>query len=323
MGHINKRANPTPDRAHELRMELARKIASSIGAAEKLITSVPGLLLARKTAPAAPISATYEPSLAVVAQGRKRAILGGNTFIFDQSRYLLTSLDLPVICNVIEASEAVPYLCFVLKLEIPVVRELLSREEIQAPEAASDCPAMATGKTTAELLDACCRLIDLLKTPQDIPFLSGLIQREIIYRILRGPEGARLRAIATLGDQSHRTAKAIAWVRANYAKPLRVEDLAQIAGMGLSTLHHHFRALTAMSPVQYQKQLRLQAARERMLMDGLDAASAAFEVGYESASQFNREYSRFFGQPPMRDIRTLRSPGSPHLESVSNRQSAA
>jgi len=120
------------------------------------------------------------------------------------------------------------------------------------------------------------------------------------YGILRGPEGARLRAIATLGDQSHRTAKAIAWIRANYAKPLRVEGLAQIAGMGLSTLHHHFRALTAMSPLQYQKQLRLQAARGRMLVDGLDAASAAFEVGYESASQFNREYSRFFGQPPMR-----------------------
>ena len=152
--------------------------------------------------------------------------------------------------------------------------------------------------------------MDLLDTPQDIPFLSGLIQREIIYRILRGPEGARLRAIATLGDQSHRTAKAIAWIKANYAKPLRVEDLAQIAGMGVSTLHHHFRALTAMSPLQYQKQLRLQAARGRMLVDGLDAASAAFEVGYESASQFNREYSRFFGQPPMRDIRTLRSPGA-------------
>jgi transcriptional regulator GlxA family with amidase domain len=152
--------------------------------------------------------------------------------------------------------------------------------------------------------------VDLLDTPQHIPFLSGLIQREIIYRILRGHEGARLRAIATLGDQSHRTAKAIAWLRVNYAKPLRVEDLAKIAGMGVSTLHHHFRALTAVSPLQYQKQLRLHAARERMLMDALDAASAAFEVGYESASQFNREYSRFFGQPPIRDIRTLRSPGA-------------
>jgi AraC-like DNA-binding protein len=318
MKNPSKNASPPLNRARELRSELARKIASFIGTKEKLVTDVPGLLLSRRTAPTAPASATYEPSLAVVAQGRKRADLGGTTFIFDESRYLLTSLDLPVM-HVIEASEEVPYLCFVLKLEMPVVRELLSREETQAPEAPSDSPAMATGETTAELLDACCRLIDLLDTPLDISFLSGLIQREIVYRILRGPEGARLRAIATLGDQSHRTAKVIAWVRANYAKPLRVEDLAKIAGMGVSTLHHHFRALTAMSPLQYQKQLRLHAARERMLMDGMDAASAAFEVGYESASQFNREYSRFFGQPPMRDIRTLRSPGALPLESVSNR----
>ena len=319
MQNPSKNHTPSPDRVRELRTELARKIASFIGSAEKLITEIPGLLLTRRTAPTAPISVTYEPSLAVVAQGRKRADLGGTTFIFDESRFLLTSLDLPVITRVIEASEEKPYLCFLLKLEMPVVRELLSREEIQAPVVSPDSPAMATGETTAELLDACCRLMDLLNTPQDIPFLRDLIQREIIYRILRGPEGARLRAIATLGDQSHRTAKAIAWVRANYAKPLRVEDLAKIAGMGVSTLHHHFRALTAMSPLQYQKQLRLHAARERMLVDGLDAASAAFEVGYESASQFNREYSRFFGQPPMRDIRTLRSPGALPLESASNR----
>jgi AraC-like DNA-binding protein len=302
-----------PDRVRELRKELARKIASFIGPKEILITDVPGLRLSRRTAPTAPTSANYEPSLAVVAQGRKRADLGGTTFIFDESRYLLTSLDLPVICNVIEASEQVPYLCFVLKLEISVVRELLSREEIQAPEVPSDKPAMATGETTAELLDACCRLVDLLNTPQDIPFLSGLIQREIIYRILRGPEAARLRAIATLGDQSQRTAKAIAWLRANYAKPLRVEELAEVARMGMSTLHHHFRALTAMSPLQYQKQLRLVAARERMLIEGLDAASAAFEVGYESASQFNREYKRFFGQPPIRDVKSRRLSGEQQL----------
>jgi AraC-like DNA-binding protein len=317
-----KNPTPTQGRAPNLLKELASKIAFFVGSRETLITDVPGLLLSRRTVPTAPASATYEPSLAVVAQGRKQANLGGTNFIFDQSRYLLTSLDLPVICNVIEASEHVPYLCFVLKLEMPVVRELLTREEIQEPESSSDKPAMALGKTTPELLDACCRLVDLLNSPQDIPFLSELIQREIIYRILRGPQGARLRAIATLGDQSHRTAKAIAWVKVNFAKPLRVEDLANIAGMGVSTLHHHFRALTAMSPLQYQKQLRLQAARERMLMDGLDAASAAFEVGYESATQFNREYSRFFGLPPMRDIRTLRSPGALPLESVSNRQSA-
>jgi AraC-like DNA-binding protein len=314
----SKNASPQQNRARELRTELARKIASFVASAEKLITNIPGLMLSRRTAPTAPASVAFEPSLAVVAQGRKRIDLGRTTFIFDQSRFLLTSLDLPVISQVIEARKEVPYLGFLLKLEMPVVRELLSREEIQAPEAPSDSPAMATGETTPELLDACCRLVDLLDTPQDIPFLSGLIQREIIYRILRGREGARLRAIATLGDQSQRTAKAIAWVRANYAKPLRIEDLAKIAGMGVSTLHHHFRTLTAMSPLQYQKQFRLHAARERMLIDNLGTASAAFEVGYESATQFNREYSRFFGQPPKRDIRTLRSPGAAPLESVSN-----
>jgi AraC-like DNA-binding protein len=140
--------------------------------------------------------------------------------------------------------------------------------------------------------------------------LSDLIQQEIVYRLLRGPHGERLRAIATLGDQSQRTAKAVAWLRANYAKPLHLEELAEIARMGISTLHHHSRALTGMSPLQYQKQLRLQAARERMLIEGLDAASAAFEVGYESASQFNREYKRTFGQPPMRDVKARRLTGS-------------
>jgi AraC-like DNA-binding protein len=306
------------DRARELRSELARKIAARMGSAENRATEIPGVTLHRRTAPTAPCSATYEPGVTVIAQGRKRVDLGRTTFIYSESRYLLTSVDLPIVSQIIEASEEVPCLAMSLKLEMPVIRELLSREEIQASDAPSDSPAMATGEATVEFLTACCRLMDLLDAPQDIPFLSGLIQREIIYRILRGPEGARLRAIATLGDQSHRTAKAIAWIKANYAKPLRVDDLAQIAGMGPSTLHHHFRALTAMSPLQYQKQLRLQAARGRMLIDGLDAASAAFEVGYESASQFNREYSRLFGQPPMRDIRNLRSPSAPQLEPVSN-----
>jgi hypothetical protein len=194
-----------------------------------------------------------------MVQGRKRVELGRTTFIYGESQYLLTSLALPIVSQVIEASEDVPCLAMSLKLDMPMIRELLSREELQVAEPRADSPAMATGEATVEFLSACCRLMELLGTPQDIPFLSGLIQREIIYRILRGPEGARLRAIATLGDQSHRTAKAIAWIKANYAKPLRVEDLAQIAGMGLSTLHHHFRALTAMSPLQYQKQIRLQA----------------------------------------------------------------
>ena len=165
---------------------------------------------------------------------------------------------------------------------------------------------MAVGVSSPELLDACSRLLDLLDVPEDIPFLGGLIQREIVFRLLRSPQGKHLRAIATLGEQSHRTAKAVEWLRMNYAKPLRVEELATMARMGVSTLHHQFRSLTAMSPLQYQKQLRLHVARERMLTEGLDAASAAFEVGYESASQFSREYSRFFGQPPMRDVKARR-----------------
>ncbi len=172
-------------------------------------------------------------------------------------------------------------------------------------------------ETTPEFLGACCRMMDLLENPRDIPFLSGLIEREIVYRILSGPEGARLREIATIGDQSQRTAKVIAWLKTNYAKPFRIEDLAHMAGMGVSTLHHHFRALTAISPLQYQKQLRLQAARARMLAEDVDASTVAFEVGYESASQFNREYSRFFGQPPLRDIRALRLPSAPLMESIS------
>jgi AraC-like DNA-binding protein len=302
------------NRAVELRTDLAGKIAFFVGSEQRQVTGVPGLTLTRRTGPTTPTSGTYEPSVCVVAQGRKRVTLGQTTFIYDESRFLLASLDLPIIGQVIEASEEKPYLGLLLKLEMSVVRELLSREEI--PPMSSDNPAMATGETTAELLDACRRLVGLLDKPEDIPFLSGLIQREIIYRVLQAPAGARLRAIATQGDQSHRTAKAIAWIRKNYAKPLRVEELAQLAGMGVSTLHNHFRVLTAMSPLQYQKQMRLHAARGRMLMDGLDAASAAFEVGYESASQFNREYSRFFGQPPMRDIRNLRSLNTPQFESV-------
>ena len=303
----SNQASPRHDRARDLRTELARKVVLFIGSEENLATAIPSLTLHRRTAPTAPCPATYEPSVTVIAQGRKQVDLGQTTFIYDESRFLLTSIDLPIISRVVEASEEVPCLALVLKLDMSMIREFLSREEIHMLDVPSDSPAMSTGETTVEFLSACCRLMDLLQTPRDIPFLSGLIEREITYRILRGPQGARLRAIATLGDQSHRTAKAIAWIRANYAKPLRVEELAQIAGMGGSTLYHHFRALTAMSPLQYQKQVRLQAARARMLADDVDAATVAFEVGYESASQFNREYSRFFGQPPMRDIRSLRS----------------
>jgi len=290
----------------ELRAELARKIAAHARTAGEHATPIPGLTLYRRTDTTPCYPATYEPSFNVFVQGQKRITLGGTTYLCDGSTFLLSSLDLPVVSQIVQASEAVPLLSMLLKLDMAAVREILNHAEFQSQNGSSEARGIAIGKTTVDLLKPCSRLVDLLDAPEDIPFLSSLIEREIIYRLLRGPQGARLRAIATLGDQSHRTAKAIAWLRDNYRNPLRLEELAEVARMGMSTLHHHFRALTALSPLQYQKQLRLVAARERMLIEGLDAASAAFEVGYESPSQFNREYKRFFGQPPIRDIKTRR-----------------
>jgi AraC-like DNA-binding protein len=310
MKNIAPNAALRPNPARQLRAELARKIASLIGNEENRITEISGVSLHRRTAPTPPCRTTYHPGIIVVAQGSKQVNLGKSSFIYDEAHYLLTAVDLPIVSWVAEATQEMPCLVLSLKLDISMVRELLSREEIHVADAPSVSPAMSIGETTPEFLSACCRLLDLLKSPQDIPFLSGLIQREIIYRILRGPEGARLRSIATLGDQSHRTAKAIAWIAANYSKTLRVEELAELSSMGVSTLHHHFRMLTSMSPLQYQKQLRLQSARNLMLNSGMDASSAAFEVGYESPTQFNREYSRFFGQPPLRDVRALRESGT-------------
>ena len=312
----SKQAVAAADGTEELKAELVSNIARHIGSSEKLATAIPRLSLHRRTAPTAGCLITYEPSVIVVPQGRKEVKVGGETLTYDSSKYLLTSVDLPTVARVVEASEQEPCLALNLKLDVSIVREFLSQEEFHTLEEWPESPAMSTGPVTAEFLSAWCRLLNLLNHPGDIPFLSGLIEREILYRILRGPEGARLRAIATLGDQSHRTAKAIAWIKANYARPLRLEELAQVAGMAVSTLHHHFRAITAMSPLQYQKQIRLQAARARMLAEDVDAATVAFEVGYESASQFNREYSRLFGQPPMRDKRTLLPPSAPKLETV-------
>ena len=310
MKNIAPAATLRPNPAGQLRAELAGKIALLIGNEENRITEIPGVTLHRRTAPTPPCRTTYQPGIIVVAQGSKQVNLGKSSFIYDEAHYLLTAVDLPIVSWVAEATQEVPCLVLSLKLDISMVRELLSREEIHVADSPSDSPAMSIGETTPEFMSACCRLLDLLNSPQDIPFLNDLIQREIIYRILRGPEGARLRSVATLGDRSHRTAKAIAWIAANYSKTLRVEELAELSSMGVSTLHHHFRMLTSMSPLQYQKQLRLQSARNLMLNNGMDATSAAFEVGYESPTQFNREYSRFFGQPPVRDVRALRESGT-------------
>ncbi|MGA8528714.1 MAG: AraC family transcriptional regulator, partial [Acidobacteriaceae bacterium] len=289
-----------------VRAVLASKIAAHQSVDGLLRTAIPGLSLYRQSTPTACNSAAYEPHLVVFVQGQKRINLGKTTLLCDESTFLLTSVDLPVVSQVVRATPESPMLSMMLKLEMPEVRRILSEAEFPLPDEASGARGMAAGTSSVELLSACQRLLELLDKPEDIPFLSGLLQREILYRLLRSPQGPHLRAIATSGEQSHRTARAVAWLRENYAKPLRVEDLAGIAQMGLSTLHHHFRSLTAMSPLQYQKQLRLHVARERMLHEDLDATSAAFEVGYESISQFNREYSRFFGQPPRRDIQALR-----------------
>ncbi len=289
-----------------MREELAHKIAAHAQSPGENPTAIPGMALYRRTKPTACYRASYEPSLSVFVQGRKRVNLGGHVYLCDGSSFLLSSIDVPAESQIVKATEQVPLLSMFLQLDMPTVREVISREELPEPEASDHSRGIAVGETTVGLLDACTRLIDLLETPEDIPFLSHLIQREIVYRVLRTPQGERLRAIATTGDLGHRTARAIAWLRANFAKPLHMEELAEVARMGVSTLHHQFRALTAMSPLQYQKQLRLQTARQRMLMDGLDATSAAYEVGYESISQFSREYSRFFGQPPIRDIKALR-----------------
>ena len=298
------------NRTRELTLALASKVAELIGLEEKQATAIPRLTLHQRTAPTTACHVMYEPSVIVVVQGSKEVQIGTDIQTYDSSRYLLISVDLPTVTRVTEASDEAPCLAVSLKLDISIVREFLTRDEFHTTNTLPENPAMAIAPVTPQFLGAWYRLLDLLSNPEDIPSLSGLIEREIMYRILRGPEGARLKAIATLGDQSHRTAKAIAWVRANYGRPLRVKELADIAGMAVTTLHYHFRAITAMSPLQYQKQVRLQEARARMLADDVDAATVAFAVGYESASQFNREYSRLFGQPPIRDIRSLRSQGA-------------
>ena len=287
--------------------DFAEEISKVIGQDSELSTAVPGLTLYQNTAPTAPNPCTYVPSLLLIPQGKKRVDLGKQSYLFGGSTFLLTSIELPIISRVCSASTEKPYLAFFLRLDMGMVREVLHSEEVYIPAPPSGTRGMVLGGATVELLAPCLRMVQLLHSPQDVPFFGKLLQREIIYRLLQGTQGDRLRSVATLADQSYRTARAVTWLRDNFKAALNVDELALMSGMSRSTLNHHFRGLTAMSPLQFQKQLRLHTARQKMLTEELDAASAAFEVGYESPSQFNREYKRFFGKPPMRDVQALRA----------------
>jgi AraC-like DNA-binding protein len=269
-------------------------------------TAVPGLSLLRRTGPTDPITGMYQPSICLVAQGAKRVKLGDDTYIYDAQHYLITSVHLPTVVQIIEASPEKPYLGLRLTFNLGEIAQLMADSNLPPPRTQQSSRGMATGDVTAPLLGAFQRLVDLLAEPKDIPILAPVIQREIIYRLLVGDQGARLRQIASAGSQSHQIARAIDWLKGNFTLPVRVDDLAMQVNMSTSTFHHHFRAMTAMSPLQYQKTLRLNEARRLMLMERLDAATAAFQVGYESPSQFSREYSRLFGAPPLQDIMKLR-----------------
>lgn len=295
----------------EARAALVRKIKERLTDEGNLDTEIEGLHLYRRHSPTTCASAAYQPTLVLYAQGQKRVTVGSTTLVCDGGMMQITSVDIPVISQVVRASEDEPILAMVVGIDLATVREILARDEHLANEVSASARGIAVGKAPLEILQGFTRLLELLDTPRDIPFLGDLMRREILYRLLRGPLGKHLRATATLGEQSNRTAKAVAWLKSNFDKPLRVEELASLAQMGVSTFHHHFRVLTAMSPLQYQKRIRLHEARVRMLTGDLDAASAAFAVGYESASQFSREYSRLFGQPPMRDVKTrILAPGA-------------
>src|SRR5580658_10211363 len=305
MGRKSKRADD-PGVTHALKA-LAGSIGKILDDATELSTEIPGLTLYRSTAPTAPNPCTYEPSLLLIPQGTKRVVLGKQSYVFGESTFLLTSIELPIVSRVSVASVEKPYLAFFLKLDMGIVRDVLHSDEVRIPAPPVGTRGMVLGEVTVELLTPCLRMVQLLDTPQDASFFCKLLQREIIYRLLQGPQGGRLRSVATKEDQCYLTAKAVTRLRENFEKALNVDELASMAGMSRSTLHHHFRGLTAMSPLQFQKQLRLRTARQKMLTEELDAASAAFAVGYESPSQFNREYKRFFGRPPMRDVQALRA----------------
>jgi AraC-like DNA-binding protein len=285
---------------------LGKRIARWTDKGDQPVTAIPGLSLSRRDEPTQPKSYMYEPIICLIAQGAKRVLLGDETYVFDAHHFVITSVGLPTVTQIIKASPEKPYLSLRLKLDQREISQLMVDSNLPPPRAQESYRGMAIGEVTLPLLTAFQRLIDLLDEPEDIRILSPIIQREIFYRLLVGDQGPRLRQMASAGSQSQQIARAIDWLKGNFTRPLRIDDLATQVNMSTSTFHHHFRALTAMSPLQYQKWLRLNEARRLMLTERLDAATAAFQVGYESPSQFSREYRRFFGEPPLRDITYLR-----------------
>lgn len=289
---------------------LALNIDPRVSVPGDFATAIPGLSLFRRDQPAPPAVCMVEPSLILVGRGEKRLWVGGEGYNYDPSRFLVTSLDLPANSEVVLASPEQPCVGLVLKLDVSMLAEVITKSGLLAKRQQSTGTGVGIGSLSAALEGALDRLLALLDEPEAIPVLAPLILREIHYRLLHTDQGARLRQITAVDGQGYRIAKAIDWLKVNYTDALRIDDLAARVQMSAPTFHHHFRQLTGMSPLQYQKWLRLNEARRLMLMEHLDVSRAAFAVGYESPSQFSREYGRLFGTAPSRDIALLR--GQPY-----------
>lgn len=285
---------------------LAEGIAHWTQHRDDYITPISNLYLYRRNEPTPAQVCLVEPSIVFVAQGAKQLVIGEQCYRYDATRFMVTALNLPGSSRVLEAQPGRPCLGLVYKLDLRTIAELATNSKLPAPADIKGEGVAAIGSMTPALAEPFQRLIALLHEPDALPVLAPLIEREIHYRLLLSDQSARLRQIAAVGSQSFRIARALEWLRLHYAQPLRVDELAAHVKMSASNLHLHFRQLTAMSPLQYQKWLRLNEARRLMLNEQFDAASAAFKVGYESPSQFSREYSRLFGAPPKRDIDTMR-----------------
>jgi AraC-like DNA-binding protein len=268
-------------------------------------TAVRGLGLYRASAPTQRLHGVHTPCVCVIAQGAKRVMLGDEVYLYDRAQYLAASVDLPVSGQVIEASPEKPYLSLKLDVAPQEIAALLLESPPPQSSDATPTRGLFVSRIDADLLDAFVRLLRLLDKPEDIPALEPGLRREILYRMLKSEQGHRLRQIATSAAHSTRIARTIDWLRNNFREPLRIEELAAQANMSTSSFHEHFRAVTAMSPLQFQKQLRLQEARQLLMSEALDAATAGHRVGYESPSQFSREYARLFGAPPAADRKRL------------------